>query len=73
MTASVALAQLADRLGFTRYWFAEHHNMQSVASTTPPVLIASVAAAAELDFHMNPMARALPTGRSHTLALIVAD
>ncbi|GAA2035347.1 LLM class flavin-dependent oxidoreductase [Agromyces tropicus] len=47
LTASVALAQVADRLGFTRYWFAEHHNMPSVASTTPPVLVASIAARTE--------------------------
>ncbi|BDZ55265.1 LLM class flavin-dependent oxidoreductase [Agromyces marinus] len=44
LAASVALAQAADRLGFTRYWFAEHHNMPSVASTTPPVLVAAIAA-----------------------------
>ncbi|WP_286310456.1 LacI family DNA-binding transcriptional regulator [Agromyces mangrovi Wang et al. 2018] len=31
------------------------------------------AAAAELDFRMNPMARALPTGRTNTLGLVVAD
>lgn len=47
VAASVRLAQLADRLGFTRYWFAEHHNMPAVASTTPPVLIASIAARTE--------------------------
>src|SRR5215207_2583157 len=44
VAASVRLAQLADRLGYTRYWFAEHHNMPAVASTTPPVLIAAAAA-----------------------------
>jgi luciferase family oxidoreductase group 1 len=44
VAASVRLAQLADRLGYTRYWFAEHHNMPAVASTTPPVLIAATAA-----------------------------
>ena len=47
VAASVRLAQLADRLGYTRYWFAEHHNMPAVASTTPPVLIASIAAQTE--------------------------
>ncbi|GAA1061750.1 LLM class flavin-dependent oxidoreductase [Agromyces bracchium] len=47
VAASVTLAQAADRLGFTRYWFAEHHNMPSVASTTPPVLIAATAARTE--------------------------
>ncbi|QEO14866.1 LLM class flavin-dependent oxidoreductase [Agromyces intestinalis] len=44
VTASVALARAADRLGYTRYWFAEHHNMRAVASTTPPVLAAAIAA-----------------------------
>jgi luciferase family oxidoreductase group 1 len=44
VAASLSLAQRADELGFTRYWFAEHHNMPSVASTTPPVFIAAVAA-----------------------------
>lgn len=47
VAASVALAGVADRLGFERYWFAEHHNMPSVASTTPPVLMAAVAARTE--------------------------
>jgi luciferase family oxidoreductase group 1 len=45
--ASLALAQVADRLGCTRYWVAEHHNMPAVAATNPPVLIAMVAAATE--------------------------
>src|SRR5690349_6297734 len=44
VAASLALAAHADRLGFRRYWFAEHHNMPSVASTTPPVLVAAAAA-----------------------------
>ncbi|BDI22169.1 LLM class flavin-dependent oxidoreductase [Herbiconiux sp. L3-i23] len=47
IAASLALAQSADRLGYTRYWFAEHHNMPSVASTTPPVLIALAAGRTE--------------------------
>ncbi len=44
VAASMALAQRADQLGFRRYWFAEHHNMPAVASTSPPVLIAAAAA-----------------------------
>jgi len=40
LAATVRLAQSADRLGFTRYWLAEHHNMPAVAATSPPVLIA---------------------------------
>jgi luciferase family oxidoreductase group 1 len=41
---SVELAQLAERLGFVRLWFAEHHSMPAVASAAPEVLIAHVAA-----------------------------
>ena len=40
---SVKTAQLADKLGFTRYWFAEHHNMKSVASSATSVLIGHIA------------------------------
>lgn len=44
LAATTALAQTADRLGYTRYWVAEHHNMPAVAATSPPVLIAHLAA-----------------------------
>lgn len=42
---SVKLAQLADRLGFTRYWLSEHHNTRSLAGASPEILIARLAAA----------------------------
>lgn len=44
---SVALAQAADRAGYTRYWIAEHHNMKSVVSASPEVLLAVVASQTE--------------------------
>ena len=44
LAATVSLAQVADRLGFTRYWVAGHHNMPAVAATSPPVLIAMLGA-----------------------------
>ncbi|MFT0846341.1 LLM class flavin-dependent oxidoreductase [Actinomycetaceae bacterium L2_0104] len=39
LLSSQALAQEADRLGYTRYWVAEHHNMDAIVSTVPAVLI----------------------------------
>lgn len=43
IAASIAQAELADELGYLRYWFAEHHNLESVASTSPAVLIGTAA------------------------------
>jgi luciferase family oxidoreductase group 1 len=43
LAASLSLAALADELGYERYWVAEHHNMSSVGSTNPPVLIGLIA------------------------------
>lgn len=40
---SVALAQRAEAAGYTRIWYAEHHNMPMIASSAPAVLIAHVA------------------------------
>ncbi len=47
LAATRSLARVADGLGYRRYWLAEHHNMPAVAATSPPVLIAMVAAATE--------------------------
>src|SRR5947209_8341093 len=44
---SLDLADLADRLGYTRYWVAEHHNLASIASSAPDIMIGQVAAATE--------------------------
>lgn len=41
---SVEIAQLAERSGYRRIWYAEHHNMASIASSATSVLIAHVAA-----------------------------
>jgi luciferase family oxidoreductase group 1 len=41
---SVALAQRAEELGYERVWYAEHHNMPSIASSATSVLIAHVGA-----------------------------
>jgi luciferase family oxidoreductase group 1 len=42
---TVALAQVADRLGYARYWVAEHHNISAFAGTSPEILIGQIAAA----------------------------
>src|SRR6202046_386856 len=42
--ASGALAQRAEELGYKRIWYAEHHNMASIASSATSVLIAHVGA-----------------------------
>jgi luciferase family oxidoreductase group 1 len=41
---SVSLAQAAERLGYERFWLAEHHNMKGVASAATAVVIGHVAA-----------------------------
>ncbi|MBS0528172.1 MAG: LLM class flavin-dependent oxidoreductase [Proteobacteria bacterium] len=44
---SIDLAQHADRLGYVRYWVAEHHNLASVASPVPAIMIGQIAAATQ--------------------------
>ena len=44
---TLELAQLCDRLGYHRYWLAEHHSSQALAGSTPEVLIARVASLTE--------------------------
>jgi luciferase family oxidoreductase group 1 len=41
---SVDLAQHAERLGYTRFWLAEHHSIEGLACSATPVLIGHVAA-----------------------------
>ncbi|RTL16092.1 MAG: LLM class flavin-dependent oxidoreductase [Burkholderiales bacterium] len=41
---SLDLVRLADELGYQRYWVAEHHNMEGVASSATAVLIGQLAA-----------------------------
>jgi len=41
---SIDLAKHADGLGYVRYWLAEHHNLASVASPAPEIMIGQIAA-----------------------------
>ena len=43
LAISLRTAQHAERLGFTRYWLAEHHNMQGIASSATAVLVGYIA------------------------------
>jgi luciferase family oxidoreductase group 1 len=44
LRASIDLAQHVERLGFTRFWVAEHHNMPGVASAATAVVLSHIAA-----------------------------
>lgn len=41
--SSLELARQAEEAGYTRYWVAEHHNMESIASSAPAILIGYLA------------------------------
>ena len=43
LAIALRTAQAADALGFTRYWLAEHHNMQGIASSATAVLVGHIA------------------------------
>jgi len=45
LAASADLARAAERLGYHRFWLAEHHNMPGIASAATAVVIGHVAAA----------------------------
>ncbi len=45
VAATVELAVMADELGFTRFWCAEHHGLHAVANPVPEVLLARIGAA----------------------------
>jgi luciferase family oxidoreductase group 1 len=38
------LAEHADKLGYRRYWVAEHHNLSNIASSAPEIMIGQIAA-----------------------------
>ncbi|MDJ0461059.1 LLM class flavin-dependent oxidoreductase [Streptomyces sp. H27-C3] len=47
LRTSVDIAKLAENRGFHRYWVAEHHSMPGVASSSPAVILAHLAAHTE--------------------------
>ncbi len=43
LKSAVEIARTVERLGFARLWYAEHHNMPGIATTSPEILIAHIA------------------------------
>jgi luciferase family oxidoreductase group 1 len=52
LRSSAELARAVDRLGYVRLWYAEHHNLPSITTTNPEILIA----------HMAPLTRRIRVG-----------
>lgn len=67
LAETTQLAQEAEALGYIRFWVAEHHNMPTVASTNPAVLIAHLAASTE-KMHIGSGGVMLPNHASLTIA-----
>ena len=44
---SIELAQASDRLGYRRYWMAEHHNMDGLACSAPEIMLSVIGAKTE--------------------------
>ena len=44
LAETIELAQITERLGYHRYWVAEHHGSESFAGSSPEVLISAIAA-----------------------------
>src|ERR1700743_751100 len=57
---SIDLARHVDDLGYVRYWLAEHHNLASVASPAPDVMIGQIAAVTK-NLHVGSGVVMLPT------------
>ncbi|SFE55843.1 LLM class flavin-dependent oxidoreductase [Alteribacillus iranensis] len=47
LEASVTLAQLGERLGYTRFWMTEHHDLAGLASSAPEVMLSYIGAQTE--------------------------
>ena len=64
---SVDLARATEALGYSRYWFAEHHLNPGVAGSSPPLLIAMAAAATR---HMRIGSGGVQSGHRTALSIV---
>uniref|UniRef100_UPI0030168DD7 LLM class flavin-dependent oxidoreductase n=1 Tax=Oceanobacillus massiliensis TaxID=1465765 RepID=UPI0030168DD7 len=47
LEATIQLAKIADRIGYTRYWVAEHHDLDGLASPAPDILLGIIGSQTE--------------------------
>ena len=47
LAETITLAQNAERLGYSRYWLAEHHGTEGFAGSSPEIMVTRVAAATD--------------------------
>lgn len=67
LEASIELAILADKLGYERYWVAEHHDMQTLASPAPDILLGIIGSKTER-IRIGSGAVLLPNYRPYNIA-----
>ncbi|WP_152655145.1 MsnO8 family LLM class oxidoreductase [Oceanobacillus sp. CFH 90083] len=67
LEASIELAILADKLGYERYWVAEHHDMQGLASPAPDILLGIIGSKTE-NIRIGSGAVLLPNYRPYNIA-----
>ena len=56
---TIALAVATEKLGYTRFWVAEHHSLSGFAGTTPEIMVGQIAA------HTNTIRVGSEIGRAH--------
>lgn len=67
LEASIELAQTADKLGYTRYWIAEHHDFPGLASPAPDVILGIIGSVTK-QIRIGSGAVLLPNYRPYNIA-----
>lgn len=67
LVESVELAKLADKLGYTRYWMSEHHDLKGLASSAPEVMLSYIGAQTK-KIRLGPGAVLLPYYKPYKVA-----